>query len=213
MNESMVKVKHVRWTKTCVLGAALLSTAAGTACGGGKRVERVSESSVTDISDYWNDTDSRLVADEMIKDCLAERWLEKATKAKKGSPVVIVQTIRNKSQEHIASETFTKDLERALINDGRVEFVASKHEREELRAERVDQADNSSDDTMKGPAKEVGADFALQGTINSIVGEDGGTKVKFYQVNLELISIADNKKAWIGSKKIKKIINRSGASL
>ena len=156
------------------------------ACGDNKRVDRVSESAVTDVSEYWNDTDSRLVADEMVRDCLSRPWLDRATKAKGNKPpVVIVQTIRNRSQEHIATQTFTKDLERALINDGRVEFVASKSEREEIREERADQASNSTDDSMKGPGKESGADFALQGTINSIISQDAGTQVRFYQVNLE----------------------------
>lgn len=181
------------------------------ACGDNKRVERVSESAVTDVSEYWNDTDSRLVADEMVRDCLARPWVKRATHNGK-APVVIVQTIRNRSQEHIATQTFTKDLERALINDGSVEFVASKSERQEIRDERADQADNSSDDSMKGPGKESGADFALQGTINSIIGQEGGTQVRFYQVDLELISLSDNKKAWIGDKKIKKVVNRKSTS-
>lgn len=193
-----------KWLSILAVGLVL-------GCGDDKKVTRVDEASVTDVSDKWNDTDSRLVSAEMIKDCLDRPWLQKATAAKGNKPpVVIVQMIRNKSSEHIATGTFTKDLERALINDGRVEFVASKSEREEIRSERADQADNSSDDTMKGPGKEVGADFALQGTIQSIVQQDGGTKVKFYQVNLELISIEDNKKAWIGDKKIKKVINQAG---
>ncbi len=194
------------------MGVVGLSTAFLMACGPDKKVERVSESSVTDVSDKWNDTDSRLVASEMINDCLESAWLGKATKKKGSEPVVIVQTIRNRTSEHIPTGTFTKDLERALIKDGRVEFVASKSERDEIRGERSDQADHASDDTMKGPGKEVGADFALQGMIQSIVQQDGGTKVKFYQVNLELISIEDNRKAWIGEKKIKKVINQAGAS-
>jgi len=191
--------------------SVLFIAATVAACGDNKRVERVSESAVTDVSEYWNDTDSRLVADEMVRDCLARPWLQRATHGNK-APVVIVQTIRNRSQEHIATQTFTKDLERALINDGRVEFVASKSERQEIREERADQADNSSDDSMKGPGKESGADFALQGTINSIISQEGGTQVRFYQVNLELISLSDSKKAWIGDKKIKKVVNRKSTS-
>jgi uncharacterized protein (TIGR02722 family) len=195
----------IQWVSVLCVGLML-------SCGDDKKVTRVSESEVTDISDKWNDTDSRLVAEEMIKDCLSRPWLDKATKAKGNkAPVIIVQTVRNKASEHIATGTFTKDLERALTNDGRVEFVANKAEREEIRSERADQADNASDDTMKGPGKETGADYALQGTIQVINQQDGGTKVKFYQVNLELISIEDNKKAWIGDKKIKKIINQAGA--
>jgi penicillin-binding protein activator len=183
------------------------------ACGEPKRVERVSESAVTDVSEYWNDTDSRLVADEMVRDCLTRPWLQRATQSKKGAPpTIIVQTIRNRSSEHIATQTFTKDLERALVNDGRVEFVASKSERQEIREERADQADNSTDDSAKSAGKEAGADYALQGTINSIIATEGGTQVRFYQVDLELISVSDNRKAWINSKKIKKVVNRKSTS-
>ena len=46
-----------------------------TACsGGGKTVARLDANSVTDLSGSWNDTDSRLVADEMITDCLGRAW-------------------------------------------------------------------------------------------------------------------------------------------
>ena len=38
-------------------------------------------SDVKDISGKWNDTDSRLVAEEMIRDCTARPWVEKAKAA------------------------------------------------------------------------------------------------------------------------------------
>ncbi|HEX6928869.1 MAG TPA: penicillin-binding protein activator LpoB, partial [Gammaproteobacteria bacterium] len=38
------------------------------------------------------------------------------------------------------------------------------------------------------------------------VDAEGNRQVVFYQVDLELISMADNRKVWIGQKKIKKDI-------
>ena len=35
-------------------------------CGSSKKVTRLDEKSVTDLSGKWNDTDARLVAEEMI---------------------------------------------------------------------------------------------------------------------------------------------------
>jgi hypothetical protein len=49
----------------------------------------------------------------------------------------------------------------------------------------------------------------LKGTINTILDEARGTKAIFYQVDLEMIDIEKNTKAWFGQKKIKKIIERS----
>ncbi|MBI5043312.1 MAG: penicillin-binding protein activator LpoB [Nitrospirae bacterium] len=175
----------------------------------GPKVSRVGTDTVTDLSGRWNDTDSRLVAEEMVKDALSRTWIDNYLKKYGRQPVVIVGTVLNRSHEHINVQTFTKDLERELTNSGRVQFVASRGEREEIREERVDQAQHSSDATAKGPGKEHGADYMLKGTINTILDEAKGTKVIFYQVDLELIDIEKNTKVWFGQKKIKKVIERS----
>ena len=78
-----------------------------------------------------------------------------------------------------------------------------------MRSERLDQLRNSTIDTAKSMGKEIGADFMLIGGINTIIDAAGGTKVRFYQVELELINLESNEKVWIGQKKIKKIVERS----
>lgn len=171
--------------------------------------QRVESDTVTDVGDKWNDTDSRLVADEMIDDVLSRPWLSRFNRANGKSPVVIVGTVKNKSHEHINVKTFVRNLEKALLNSGEVEFAASSSEREEIREERLDQASHASEETAKSAGQEVGADFMLQGELNSIVNKDGGKSVRFYQVNLTLIDLEKNKKVWIGEKQIKKVIKQS----
>lgn len=173
------------------------------------KVERVAVDTTIDLSGRWNDADSRMVAEEMIKDCLERAWVGRFSNRHGGQiPTVIVGMVRNRSHEHINVQTFVKELERALINSGRVQFVASKAERGQVREERLDMAVHASDETMKGPGEEFGADFMLIGTINTIRDEVRGKAVMFYQVNLELIDMANNLKAWIGEKKIKKLIKK-----
>jgi uncharacterized protein (TIGR02722 family) len=177
---------------------------------GKKRVTRLETDTVTDLSGKWNDTDSRLVAQEMISDCLSRVWLTDFTMAKGDKPVVTVGTIRNRSSEHINTETFSKDFERELLNSGKVKFVASRDQRGEIRDERMDQQEFASLETAKRMAQETGADFLLFGGINTIEDELGGTRVMYYQTDLELINIESNEKVWIGTKKIKKQIEKSG---
>jgi hypothetical protein len=124
-------------------------------------------------------------------------------------PTVIVGEVRNLSHEHINVNTFTSDVERALINSGKVDFVASRGERGDIRAERRDQDIHAREDTRKAMGQEIGADFMLQGTINTIIDPSGDTQVRYYQVNLTLVSLADNRKVWVGQKEIKKLISRS----
>jgi len=191
------------------LAAALLVLYAGCG-GGGKVVSRIEPEKAIDLSGDWNDTDSRMVAEEMIGDVLARPWLGEFKGDKKRPPDVIVGTVRNRSDEHIQTLTFIKNLEKELINSGRVNFVANKDERTEVRDERADQQENASQESMKKFQKEAGADFMLRGDITTIVDQEGGDKVKYYQVNLELVNIESNRKAWIGEKKIKKFISQSG---
>ena len=124
-------------------------------------------------------------------------------------PAVIVGDIRNLSHEHINVLTFVGDIERELINSGRVDFVASRVERTGVRDERRDQDVNAREDTRNVMGQEVGADYMLSGTINTIVDAEGRRQVTYYQVDLTLISMADNRKVWVGQKKIKKDIQRA----
>jgi len=178
-------------------------------CSTSPKVTRTSSDEVIDVSGYWNDTDSQMVSKEMITDSLSRVWIDEWRGASGEKPTVIVGLIRNQSSEHINTRTFTKDLERAFVNSGRVRLVASSDERSGLRSERLDQLRNATIDTAKSMGKEIGADFMLIGGINSIVDAAGGKQVRFYQVELELINLESNEKVWIGQKKIKKIVEQS----
>jgi uncharacterized protein (TIGR02722 family) len=184
------------------LAAALLMTGCAT------KVTRVSHDSTIDLTGKWNDTDSRLTAEEMVKDCLNGGWYAKYA-ANKTVPTVVVGEIRNKSHEHISTETFINDIQRALINSGKVDFVANKAERGQIREEKSDQASNASVQTRQSAGEESGAQLMMIGELNSIVDQEGGKAVVFYQVNLELVEIESHKKLWIGDKKIKKFVERS----
>ncbi len=177
-------------------------------CSGSRQVTRMAAETVTDLSGDWNDTDARLVAEETIRDCLSRAWITDFTAQYGRKPVVTVGTIRNKSNEHIDTETFTTDFERELINSGQVKFVAAPRQRDEIRNERLEQQQYASDETAKRLAQETGADYMLAGAIKSIIDQIEGKQTKFYQVDLELINVESNEKAWIGSKEIKKGISR-----
>jgi uncharacterized protein (TIGR02722 family) len=174
----------------------------------GTKVERMKVEEVRDLSGNWNDTDSRLVSEEMIRDVLSRPWVDRFTRKNDRPPAVIVGTIRNKSHEHINVTTFISDMERELINSGVVEFVASKNEREEIREERKDMDIHASEETRKAMGNEFGADYMLKGTISTIIDVEGKEQVRYYQVDLTLISLVDNRKVWVGQKKIKKFIKR-----
>ena len=187
--------------------AVILSSLLVVGCG--TKVTRIDVDETVDLSGAWNDTDSRLVAEEMIADALSQPWTLNFAGQSGRAPGVIVGTVRNFSHEHINMNTFVADMERALVNSGRVEFVASSDERGEIREERTDQDLNASEETRNEAGQETGADFMLKGQINTIVDVEGDEQVRYYQVDLTMISLADNRKVWLGQKKIKKLVENA----
>jgi uncharacterized protein (TIGR02722 family) len=172
-------------------------------------VTRMDVDEVKDLSGAWNDTDSRLVSEEMIDDMLQRPWVSEYQNSNGKRPTVIVGEIRNLSHEHINVNTFVADIEREMINSGRIDFVASSVDRQEIRGERKDQDLNAREDTRNAMGQELGADFMLKGQINTIIDQASKDQVRYYQVDLTLISMKDNRKVWLGQKKIKKFVKRS----
>lgn len=188
--------------------AALLTIALiPVACG--KRVTRIDPAAVTDLSGRWNDTDSRLVANELIRQSLASSWSRQHAEANGGEPpAVIIGTFDNRTMEHIPVGTFVSDLERALINSGTARLVAGRDERAEIRDERRDQQENARADTRARMAQELGARYMMQGAIQAIQDEEGRDKVVYYQVDATLIDLESNVKVWTGQHKIKKLVQK-----
>ena len=172
-------------------------------------VKRVETNLVKDVGGGWNDTDAQMVAQEMITDCLNSGWYPKYTTRKGKEPVVIVGTVVNNTMEHINTGVFVEEMQRALINSGKVDFVASSAERGDIRTERLDQDEFASEETRKAFGKEIGADFMLSGVLNSVVDKASNKSLVFYQVNLKLINLETNQIVWNGQKQIKKYVKNS----
>ena len=169
-------------------------------------VKRIDPNTQTDLSGRWNDTDSRLTAEAMIEQMFGNAWAVAFEQRHQKKPVIVVGLINNKSHEHINTETFIKDLERAIVNNGSIRLVQAGEKREELRRERAGQQDFASPETAKKWGRELGADFMLQGTVNSIVDGYKKNQAVYYQIDLELGNIETTELVWMGDKKIKKMI-------
>lgn len=183
-----------------------LLLALGLLLGCSKNVTRVDTNSDIDLSGRWNDADARRVAEAMSASALGSAWREGFARKYNRQPVVIVGVITNKSHEHIEAEPFIKDIEKEFVRSGLVRVVQNNVLRERMRTERADQQDFASPDTQKRWGAELGADYMMFGTINSIVDREGRRQVTFYQVDLELADLESNELVWVDGKKIKKYV-------
>ena len=89
-----------------------------------------------------------------------------------------------------------------------VAVVASVDERAEVRSERADQQQNATADTRARLAKEQGAQYMLQGDVQTVEDAEGRERVVTYQVDAALLDLESNAKVWVGQHKIKKYVDR-----
>jgi PBP1b-binding outer membrane lipoprotein LpoB len=162
-----------------------------------------------DLSGDWNDVDADTVAAAMIEDCLGSTWPETWSKDHGKKPVVRLHPIKNKTDGYIDYRYFTKQIEAALLRSGRVDVVSSLEEAGAAREEREDQAEHASDETAKTQQNETGSDFILTGWILSQGDQSGAQEVKSYLTSMELVETETQKKAWVGQKRIKKLLKKN----
>jgi PBP1b-binding outer membrane lipoprotein LpoB len=199
------------------LGLAAMLLGASIAGCAGKTVTRTASGSTEggDLSGYWNDIDAEIVAKTMIKQCLESAWASDFQEQNAGKKPVIklMGVLKRTDDRNVNEQFFAKQLERQLLNSGRVRVVAAWGQDDVNVVERARQAQNAGDETVKSQGNETGADFTLQTLINSQNETDGGGKsVRAYLVNMELVNVETNEKAWIGEEKIRKVVEQPSTS-
>jgi penicillin-binding protein activator len=164
---------------------------------------------VTDLSGRWNDTDSRLVANELIGSSLTGAVAAPAHGVRRrrgagGHRRLVPQPHHGAHPgEHVRA-----DLERAYITSGAVRVVAVAGRAAGGARRAADQQENASAATRARMAQETGARYMLQGNIEAIEDREGRERVIFYQVDATLVDLQSNERVWAGQKQIKKLITQ-----
>jgi uncharacterized protein (TIGR02722 family) len=165
------------------------------------------------IDEKWNETDDRRTAEEMVKACLDGGWLKDYTETNKGKkPIVMVDELQNKTQEHINTEAITEQIRNSIINSRAVRFINAE-KRQKIADEIQYQNSGAVDAAMaRQLGKQYGAEFMLGGVMSDSVHTQGGLRVITYQINMMLTDLQTAEIVWTNQFKIKKRLNRAGAS-
>ena len=171
-----------------------------------RSVSRIDPGKQIDLSGRWNDSDSRQTADKMTIELLSSDKYKDYAKTLGKKPAIIVGIIRNKTSEHIDADNYVKKIELAIYNSGVADLVESDSFRDKLRAERAQQQDFASPETVSKWGEETGANLMLFGEMTSETDVYNKRKVVNYITTLFLTDIQTNKRVWYGQQEIKKLI-------
>lgn len=166
-----------------VLMMAMLS-----GCGGNRaftKGEYDDPSRVELLDDKFNESDMQQMAETVIKAMVACTHIAQAPKA----PVVIVERVKNRTQEHIDTVSMTDKIRTALIKSGKVRFV-NKDERKTLEEEYEYNASGAvGSQTQKKRGSQIGADYIMSGDLATNIQEVGDDKFIYYKLTMNLTNM------------------------
>ncbi len=189
--------------KNLVLFTALMSAFALTACGPRQFVKGQYDENVEDtnlLTDKWSESDMQTA----VRDLVASATANQAISGAKRPPIVMVTRLQNKTSEHIDTQSIADMFTAELMRSGKVAFV-DKAAREDI-SEEYDYQDSGmvSRETKKGKGGQVGADFILNGRLDSIVQEAGKDKTIYYKMTMNMTNLKTGLIQWTDYKQLRK---------
>ena len=192
--------------------AVLLLGASLTACGPRAFVKGEYDKDVEStnlLNDQWSETDMQ----KAVKDLVASAVAHPAIAGAKTPPIVMVTRLQNKTSEHIETQSVTDMITVELMKTGKTQFVDAAAREDIAKEYEYQDSGMVSKETKKGKGKQVGADFILNGRIDSIVQEVGKDKTIYYKVTLNMTNLSTGLIVWTDHKQMRKIYRKKRVGL
>ncbi|MFT5716154.1 MAG: hypothetical protein ACJAWS_002690 [Oleiphilaceae bacterium] len=177
-------------------------------CASGPKVSYGDATAVETTTTGFGSTDLQSIAAKLVDDLISFPPIIQMTAQRR--PVVFVDRIKNKTTEHIDTESITDTVQTKLLQSGKFRFVdmtAVKAVQEQMQF----QMDSGMVDPSKAAAfgKQTGAEFMLYGNMSSIVKRNSSTKDVYYKFTLKLVNLESGIMEWAGEKEIRKTGEKS----
>ena len=163
---------------------------------------------VETLTTDFGSTDLQMIATKMVDDMLSFPPVVQMTQSRR--PVMFVDRIKNKTQEHIDTESITDTIQSKLINSGKFRFVdmtAASAMADQIAYQKQSGMVNQVTSVRAG--NHVGAEYMLNGNLSSIVKNSGGKSDVYYKFTLKLQNIQTGIVEWTSEKEIRKSGKRS----
>lgn len=161
------------------------------------------------LTDKWSETDMQNVAKTLVNSAISHPAIASA----KRPPVVMVTRLQNKTSEVIDTQSITDMFQVELMRSGKVAFV-DKAAREDMAEEyEYQNSGTTARESQKTKGGQVGADFIMNGRIDSIVQEAGKDKTVYYKITMNLTNLKTGLIVWTDHKQIRKLFKKKHVGL
>ncbi|MDW6092643.1 penicillin-binding protein activator LpoB [Vibrio rhizosphaerae] len=151
----------------------------------------------------FGSTDLQKIAADMVDSMMMSGSVAAITRHSR--PIVFVDSIKNKTSEHIDTESITDTISTKMLNSGKFRFVDMTRieaVRKQLDFQNNDALVDKSSSIQFG--KMVGAQYMLYGNLSSIVKDTGSDKDVYYKMTMRLMDLRSGLIEWADETEIRK---------
>ncbi len=161
------------------------------------------------LTDQWSETDMQKAVAELVSSLSGHNAIAAAPKP----PILMVTRLQNKTSEHIDTQSITDMITVELMRGGRVTFV-DRAARDDISEEYEYHSSGMVEGaTRAGPGRQIGADYIVNGRVDSIVQQAGREKTVYYKITLNLTNLNTGLIVWSDHKQIRKLFRKRRVGL
>lgn len=163
---------------------------------------------VETVNVEFGSTDLQSSATKMVDSLLSFPPVVKLTQQE--TPILFVDAVRNKTEEHIDTESVTDTIVSKLLRSGKFQFV-DMTATEAITAQRAFQTASGLVDPNKAAqfGRQVGAQYMMYGNLSGITKRNKKEKDVYYKFTLKLLDLESGLLVWQDEKEIRKNVRRS----
>lgn len=173
----------------------------------GTRVRYGDPTSPEPLSTDFGSSDLQQIAATMVDSLLADGEMQEILAA--GKPVMLVDRVRNKTMQHIDTESLTDSIRTKLIQSRKVRFLDRTTDQAVL-----DEFNAQVESGLVDPAKavpkgmQVGAEYLLTSNMAEITQREGRKTDTYYKFTMSLKSMRSGLLVWADEKELRKVAEK-----
>ncbi len=117
-------------------------------------------------------------------------------------PTIIIDSIVNKTSEHINTQSITDSISASIIREGLFTLVSRQKLDVLAKEKKLNDLGLTSEQRAVQLGKLWGAKYVLYGNFSSIVNYVGRTKQTYYKLSIFIQDVETGAQIWIGEKEI-----------
>jgi uncharacterized protein (TIGR02722 family) len=183
----------------------LICLAAGCA---GHQVQYGDAGSAKPLSTEFGSSDLQQIADSMVDSMLVFPPLVELTSARR--PVISVDRVKNKTMQHIDTESITDSVRAKLIKSGKFRFIDRTTDAQTIEEIKTQQDSGLVDKkTAVDFGQQIGAEYLLTANFSEIKQKAGSVTDVYYKFTMTLKNLKTGILEWSDEKEIRKVFKKS----